>query len=176
MTKRRLELAGLEATVLEADAEALPFADSSFDFIWSWGVIHHSEDTNRVLAELARVLRPGGRIAFMVYHRSSITFWINYVLIRGVFQGGLLHESPDELAHRWSDGVIARHYTRGSLAAALEPWFDDVRTEVMGQIGEAVPLPARVRSRVAPLVPLALRRGIVRRWGWFLFATARRRA
>jgi SAM-dependent methyltransferase len=174
MTRRRLELHGLEATVREADAERLPFDDASFDFVWSWGVIHHSEDTKRVIGEISRVLRPGGRLALMVYHRSSITFWFNYVLLRGVVQGGLRHEHPDALANRWSDGVIARHYTRQSLTGLLAPSFEDVRTEVMGQIGEAVPLPARGRRYVAPLVPLALRRAIVRRWGWFLFATARR--
>jgi SAM-dependent methyltransferase len=176
MTKRRLELHDLEATVLEADAEALPLDDASFDFVWSWGVIHHSADTNAVIAELARVLRPGGRLAFMVYHRSSITFWVNYVLVRGVLQGGLRHESPDELANRWSDGVIARHYTRAALAEALAPFFEDVRTGVMGQLGEAVPLPSSARRHVAPLVPLSLRHALLRRWGWFLVAAARRRA
>jgi ubiquinone/menaquinone biosynthesis C-methylase UbiE len=176
LTRRRLELAGLHADVIEADAEQLPFPDASFDFAWSWGVVHHSEDTDRVLAEIARVLRPGGRFSFMVYHRSSITFWINYVLIRGVLQGGLLRESPDELAHSWSDGVIARHYTRRSLSDALAPHFIDIRTEVMGQLGEAVPLPARLRRRVEPLVPRAVRRALLRRFGWFLVAHARRRA
>jgi SAM-dependent methyltransferase len=176
MTQRRLELHGLEGTVLEADAEALPFEDASFDFVWSWGVIHHSSDTRRALSEIARVLRPGGRLALMVYHRNSITFWINYVLIRGVLQGGLRREGPDELANRWSDGVLARHYTPATLGAELAPAFDDVRMQVMGQIGEAIPLPARFRRRVAPLVPLGWRRAIVRRWGWFLFATAQRRA
>jgi SAM-dependent methyltransferase len=176
MTRRRLELHRLDATVLEADAEALPFPEGSFDFVWSWGVLHHSQDTSCALAEVARVLRPGGRLAFMVYHRNSITFWVNYVLVRGVLQGGLRHASPDELANRWSDGVIARHYTRASLTRALEPWFTDIRTEVTGQIGEAVPLPARLRAQVAPLVPLGLRRAAVRRFGWFLFADCRRRA
>jgi SAM-dependent methyltransferase len=176
LTRRRLELTGLEADVREADAEQLPFPDGSFDFVWSWGVIHHSHDTDRVIAEVARVLRPGGRFAFMVYHRSSITFWVNYVLFRGVLQGGLRREGPDGLANRWSDGVIARHYTRRTLSEALRLQFEDVRTQVMGQIGEAVPLPARVRARVAPLVPLGARRALLRRYGWFLVADARRRA
>jgi ubiquinone/menaquinone biosynthesis C-methylase UbiE len=176
MTRRRLELDGLPGAVLEADAEALPFPDASFDFVWSWGVLHHSADTDRALAEVARVLRPGGRLALMVYHRNSITFWINYVLIRGVLLGGLRRESPDELANRWSDGVVARHYTRPTLAAALDPWFGGIRTEVMGQIGEAVPLPARLRRVVAPPIPIGLRCALLRRFGWFLFATATRRA
>jgi SAM-dependent methyltransferase len=129
-----------------------------------------------VLAEIARVLRPGATFAFMVYHRASLTFWLNYVLYRGVLRGGLLHEGPDELANRWSDGVIARHYTRRSLVAALKPWFDSIETQVMGQIGEAIPLPSRIRRRVAPLVPARLQEGLLRRAGWFLYANARRRA
>jgi len=176
MTRRRLDLDGLSGTVVEADAEALPFPDASFDFVWSWGVLHHSADTGRALAEVARVLRPGGRLALMVYHRNSITFWVNYVLIRGVLLGGLVRESADELANRWSDGVIARHYTRQTLAKALDPWFDGIRTEVTGQIGEAVPLPARLRRAVAPAIPVGVRRALLRRFGWFLFATATRRA
>ena len=175
-TTRRLTQAGLVANVLEADAESLPFPDASFDFVWSWGVIHHSSDTDRVLAEIARVLRPGGRLAFMVYHRTSLTYWLNYVLYRGVLRGGLLRESPDELANRWSDGVIARHYTRRKLAEALTPWFDKIETQVMGQIGEAIPLPSRVRRRVARLVPRTPQEELLRHLGWFLFATAQRRA
>ena len=175
LTKRRLALAELEADVREADAESLPFPDAAFDFVWSWGVIHHSQNTSRVLMEIARVLRPGGTLALMVYHRNSITFWIDYVLHRGVLRGGLLRESPDELANRWSDGVIARHYTRRSLTVALEPWFDDVETRVMGQMAEAVPLPRQLRRFVAPLVPRVAQEAVLRRFGWFLYATARRR-
>jgi ubiquinone/menaquinone biosynthesis C-methylase UbiE len=175
LTTRRLDLHGLEANVLQADAERLPFDDASFDFVWSWGVIHHSSRTEAVLAEVARVLRPGGTFALMVYHRSSITYWIQYQLIRGVFGLRLLRESPAAIADRYSDGVVARHFTRAELDAALEPWFTDVQTEVFGQIGEAVPLPRGPRRYVAPLVPLALRQALLRRWGWFLFARATRR-
>jgi SAM-dependent methyltransferase len=175
-TTRRLTQAGLLANVVEADAESLPFPEESFDFVWSWGVIHHSTDTDRVIAEIARVLRPGGRLAFMVYHRTSLTYWLNYVLYRGVLRGGLLRESPDELANRWSDGVIARHYTRRRLADSLTPWFDDIETKVMGQIGEAIPLPSRLRQRVARFVPKPTQEELLRHLGWFLYATARRRA
>ncbi len=46
----------------------------------------------------------------------------------------------------------------------------------MGQLGEAVPLPARLRRPVERIVPVGLRRDVVRRYGWFLFASATRRA
>jgi len=175
LTRQRLQLAGIAADVREADAESLPYPDGSFDYVWSWGVVHHSESTQAVLAEIARVLRPGGRVGLMVYHRNSITFWGNYVLYRGVIRGGLLREGPDDLANRWSDGVIARHYTRSGLREALAPWFEDIRTQVMGQLGEAVPLPAALRRPVERFLPASARRALLRRYGWFLFATARRR-
>ena len=176
LTRRRLALSGLEADVREADAEQLPFPDASFDFVWSWGVIHHSAHTGRVVAEIARVLRTGGRVALMVYHRSSITYWVQYQLIRGVLGLKLLHESPEEIANRYSDGVIARHYTRGELTALLAPSFERIETRVMGQLGEALPLPARLRQPVERVVPAGLRKDVVRRYGWFLFASATRRA
>jgi len=170
LTRRRLELHGLAADVREADAERLPFEDASFDFVWSWGVIHHSADTSAIVRQVARVLRPGGRFSFMVYHRSSITYWIQYQLIRGE-----LRESPAALANRLSDGVLARHFTRRELEALLVPAFDEVELRVMGQIGEAIPLPRRPRARIARLVPVSFQRTLLRRWGWFMFATAVRR-
>lgn len=52
----------------------LPFADNSFDLIHSSGVLHHVEDLQGTLVELRRVLKPGGQIQLMVYHRDSIWF------------------------------------------------------------------------------------------------------
>lgn len=175
LTRRRLAQAGLEANVLEADAEHLPFPDASFDAVWSWGVIHHSADTDAVIAEIGRVLRPGGRVSLMVYHRTSLTYWVNYVLIRGVLLGGLLKERPAELANRWSDGVIARHYTQREFAAKLSGPFERIETQVMGQLAEAIPLPRRLRRLVDPLVPAGARKALLRRFGWFVFATGVRR-
>ena len=51
----------------EGSIEALPFADDSFDVVWCAGVLMHTGDPERALAELARVLRPGGPIFLLVY-------------------------------------------------------------------------------------------------------------
>lgn len=52
----------LNVTFKPADAEALPFADQSFDVVLSTFGAMFSPDHNRVAAEMARVCRPGGRI------------------------------------------------------------------------------------------------------------------
>ena len=56
-------LIGLDSAV--ASIYELPFADASFDYVYSWGVLHHSPDLARSITELMRVLRPGGGFGVM---------------------------------------------------------------------------------------------------------------
>jgi SAM-dependent methyltransferase len=57
---QRLAPFGPRAEVRQADATSLPFADASFDAALSFIMLHHVVDWEQALAELARVLRPGG--------------------------------------------------------------------------------------------------------------------
>jgi ubiquinone/menaquinone biosynthesis C-methylase UbiE len=50
--------------LLAADAAALPFPDASLDAVFDFGALHHVPDWQRALAEVARVLRAGGRFFF----------------------------------------------------------------------------------------------------------------
>ncbi len=61
-TARRLDL---DVRTVEADAEALPFADGSFDLVVGHAVLHHLPGLDRAMAEFRRVLAPGGTLAFM---------------------------------------------------------------------------------------------------------------
>lgn len=73
--RRRLELERLDAHVEVASAERLPFADNSFDMVYSWGVLHHAADPECTFAEVRRVLAPGGEARLMLYGRHS---WVAY--------------------------------------------------------------------------------------------------
>lgn len=55
---------GLDVSTTRADAEALPFADASFDLVLGHAVLHHLPNLRRAFAEFHRVLAPGGRIVF----------------------------------------------------------------------------------------------------------------
>lgn len=60
--------------LLQADIMALPFADSSFDFVYSIGVLHHTPDTRAAFLQLARLVKPGGRISIWVYSKRLRAF------------------------------------------------------------------------------------------------------
>lgn len=62
--KGTAERLGLEVETRATDAERLPFEDASFDFVFGHAVLHHLPDLRGALAELRRVLRPGGTLAF----------------------------------------------------------------------------------------------------------------
>jgi ubiquinone/menaquinone biosynthesis C-methylase UbiE len=69
--ERKLAEDGRPGQVVRAPAESLPFEDSSFDTVVSTLVLCTVNDPQRALAEVARVLRPGGRLLFMEHVRSD---------------------------------------------------------------------------------------------------------
>ncbi|WP_372410359.1 methyltransferase domain-containing protein [Streptomyces luteireticuli] len=58
----RARAAGPSAEFRHGDAEALPFADGSFDAVRAERVIEHVEDPQRAVKEMLRVTKPGGRV------------------------------------------------------------------------------------------------------------------
>jgi len=130
VTKRRLKLKGLEGEVLRADAENLPFKDETFDYVWSWGVIHHSPDTKACAKEISRVLKTGGRMDIMLYHRNSLYNWLNVIFRYGILRGKLAKMSIQELHNRYTDGKeqsgapLSKYYTREQIKRDLFPNFE----------------------------------------------------
>jgi len=84
-TRCHLRSFGFASDLQQANAEELPFADEKFDVVYSWGVIHHADKPERIVAEIRRVLKPGGVFLGMMYGRHSIVaakLWIRYSLFR----------------------------------------------------------------------------------------------
>lgn len=116
LVRTRLQLKQLQADVRVADAEALPFGDESFDLVYSWGVLHHTPDTQRAVDEVRRMLRPGGEARIMLYSRRSwVAFglWARYGLAAG-HPGRSLTE------------VVANHMESPGTKAYTEPELRDL--------------------------------------------------
>jgi SAM-dependent methyltransferase len=82
LARERFALERLQGSVEQGSLTALPFADESFDLVYSHGVIHHIPDTERAVAEFRRVLRPGGTALVMVYHGDSFNYRFTIMTLR----------------------------------------------------------------------------------------------
>jgi ubiquinone/menaquinone biosynthesis C-methylase UbiE len=104
-TARKLSLVGGgTGRAYQGDGENLPFKDGSFDIVYSNGVLHHSTDTVRCIAEVRRVLKPGGRAVLMLYARHSAVYWCN-IVPRGLFSGEMFRWPEAEWVGRVTEGT-----------------------------------------------------------------------
>ncbi len=112
---RAIEALSRSNGVAQAAGEYLPFADGSFDFVFSNEVIEHVNDDQLAVAEMARVTRVGGRILIFCPNRwypveTHGIYW------RGEYKFGnkwLVNYLPDPMRDRLAPHV--RAYSWGGL-------------------------------------------------------------
>lgn len=174
-TTTRLALKGLRGDVRRVDAERLPFEADTFDFIWSWGVIHHSARTGRIVREIARVLKPASEARLMVYNRDGAPAWTT-LYVRWALGLRFLTHSFDEQLNRATDGFTARYYTRDQFEDLLRTFFDDVSAQICGQEADAIPLPRGIRRPLIKVVAEEYLKRAQGKRGGFIFAIAARKS
>jgi len=101
--RRRLDEVWPQIELVEGDGGRLPFVDASFDFVTCTETLEHVADAGLALREMARVLRPGGRLAVSV--PDTLTELVAYQL--------------SEL-YRIDPWGHKRIYTRGRIVRAVE--------------------------------------------------------
>jgi ubiquinone/menaquinone biosynthesis C-methylase UbiE len=172
--RRRCESAGYRPELRVADAEHLPFADETFDVVYSYGVMHHSPDTMQCLREAWRVLKPGGRARIMLYHHPSLTgamLWLRYGALRG--------KSLRETVYERLESPGTKTYTQAEVSSLMEG-FEDVETRQVFSPGDLLLHRPSSRFRSLPyrlawrLFPRFLARRLGRRWALFLLISARK--
>ena len=159
LCRRRFALMGLPGRFMVGNAETLPFDDKTFDCVCSMGVLHHTPDTAKAVSEVFRVLRPGGRVILMFYHRNSLQYRVKFPMRRWL-KGKSIQQSINEV-----DGIgnpKGDVYSKRELAALLSRFRD---LELFAGV-----LPWHAVGPARGLVPGPLRTFLERRLGWFLYA------
>lgn len=170
-TTARFELKRLDGDFQRWDAEE-DRADFSrrFDFVWSWGVIHHSSRTARIVRNVAGWLTDSGTFAGMVYHRDSTTQAVA-LLRQWILKRKLFAYSVDEALWRNTDGFSARFYPADQWRDLLLGFFDRADVGITG-IDTDLPVPRSLRKLVLPRLPDARKRAYLSRFGSFVTFTA----
>jgi ubiquinone/menaquinone biosynthesis C-methylase UbiE len=161
LTQARLKVEGLSADVKQADAEDLPFEDQYFDYVVSFGVLHHTPDTAKAIDEAYRVLKPGGRLLLMLYHRNSFAYQLLFRakrLLQPAWRGKSAAGQVNAV-----DGAgnpLGKVYSKKQVGELLQNFTDHEFK------------PAGMFFNREQLIPGPLRRLIESRWGWHLFIKA----
>jgi SAM-dependent methyltransferase len=142
MAKRlraKLDEAGRGEEVLEAPAERLPLADHSADTVVATLVLCTAPDPVAALAEVARVLRPGGQFLFLEHVRSNhpgLASWQDRLEAPWRFLGDGCHCNRDTVATIEDSPLRLERAERGRLPKA--PTI--VRPLVVGRAAQATEL------------------------------------
>lgn len=177
LTAQRLKVFGLESDLSVGDAENLRFPEDEFDLVYSWGVIHHSPDTQRAVDQIFQVLKPGGIARVMIYNKWSLVgmmLWIRY---------GFLRLRPflpmHEVYSRYLESPGTKAYTVAE-ARELFAEYEDLRINVVLSHGDLLSSGAGQRHRGAFLAvarriwPRRLIKRFLSHLGLFMMIEARK--
>jgi SAM-dependent methyltransferase len=174
-TRRRFDLLDLKGDIRQADAEALPFPDNSFDYVYSWGVLHHTPMTSQAIEEIRRVLKKDGEVGVMLYHRRSLLFMLTVAYQEGWVNLEQMFLSPLGLASRYGDGAREEGnphtwpITRREVRKDLFRSFRDVGIRVLG---EDIPsLLSALKPHLGETMSKTSLAALARRLGWSLWIT-----
>ena len=169
MTQERFKLKGQVADIRQMNAEKLSFEDNFFDYVVSWGVIHHSGNMKAIIDEIYRVLKPNGKAFIMIYNINSLRYQIYCRFWLGIMKLKLLSKSLEEIAGSITDGYIARHLNEEEFSL-LSPKFahknysysDEKNTIMKYLFGIALPF------KYSFFMTKGIEKFLAKRWGWYL--------
>lgn len=167
MTRQFLRTFDLEPHVVNANACELPFPDASFDHVYSCGVLLLVPDLPRAMAEIRRVLRPGGTATIMLYNKSSLHYWLKTRLYYGWALGEDAAIGRQAVDDWYTDGpgyIRVYHYGPHDLRWIFDG-FRDIEYQTSCLSPEQIPvvgLPNNIR----------VKEWLESRWGFFLWGKA----
>ena len=175
LTRKRFKNNKLKGVISLGDANKLKFKDNSFDYVYSWGVLHHSPNFKKSVSELLRVTKKGGEFGIMVYNRNSILF--NYMI---KYREGFLHlenkfNSQISLASKFTDGAkeggnpYTWPLTCSELKKLLTPFSNKLKIKILGTDLDAS-LPQLIPF-LGKFFPLFIKKSLAKRFGWSIWIT-----
>ena len=180
ITAKRLAAYEASANLSVQNAEQLDFQDESFDHVNCQGVIHHTPNTEKCVAEIARVLKSGGTASISVYYRNSILkMWPILRFLAwplALFGGGLRGRGRESIfrvkdvdqivrLYDGSNNPIGKSYTKDAFIQMLRPHFEVEETYL--HFFPARTLPFKI--------PSFIHKWLDKNFGFMIYATVRKR-
>lgn len=125
ISRRFVATMGGKAEIVQASATDLPYDTGSFDLVYSFGVLLLVPDLARAVAEIHRVLKPGGTVMVMFYNQQSLHYYVKTLYYYGIVCDLERLLGPRKLVDWFTDGFgypRTYHQTPDSLRNAFSPF------------------------------------------------------
>lgn len=127
-TRNRIKIHGVDPARVELiqtsdSATTIPLPDNHVDYVHCAGVIQHTSNPEQIIAELFRVLKPGGQARFMVYVRESIWYHLYVAYCVMILANQFPGQDIESVFARCTDGPecpVARAFDPGQFQAMCE--------------------------------------------------------
>ncbi len=162
--KRNMKINKVKNVILkQMDAEDLKFKDNSFDFVFSWGVIHHSHEPKKILKNIEKKLKKNGSCFIMVYNLFSFRYIflsLYYLFLKGYIYKGYNFTT---ICKKFTDGHYNKHYSIFEMKKVLkEIGFKNIKITFGHHRGRIIPFLKSHNSWLG--------RFFSRYFGYFLYA------
>jgi ubiquinone/menaquinone biosynthesis C-methylase UbiE len=141
-----------QAAAVQGDSERLPFLDGAFDAVTCANSFHHYPHQDRAVAEMYRVLKPGGRLLLLDGCRDSLWGWLIYDVCVAAVEGEIRHASGEDVRrllhgvgfvqmtqkvyHGPAPFLLTEGLVRQGTPAGVGRWADATATSRMGVMSQ----------------------------------------
>ena len=145
----------------------------SFDYIYSFGVLHHVRNIKKALKNVHDSLKDDGEFQIIVYNKRSVFYWLSLYWSEWIMKKQYKKMSFNERFARieyTSSGELpyVRAYTKRELHALLDKCgFCPIETKIRKLVKEDLPQ-IKFLSRLYPFIPKFLLDFIGKQFGWYL--------
>lgn len=144
IAKKHLAYFGYDATFLEMDVEELALTDS-YDFVFSFGVLHHTPNIAKALKNIRRVLKDDGEAQIIVYHKHSIFYILKLILYDWVLKFQFLKKSLKErrsemeVTHSGAQALVNLYSAKEMQKLCKQAGFKIIKTDVRKLVRDDLP-------------------------------------
>lgn len=177
LTQKHLEFYGFKATAIEMDAEKLTLDDNTFDYVFSFGVLHHTPNIRKALQHIYNVLKVGGECQIIVYNKHSIFYWLTLVLsvwiLRGKFLKMSLKDMRSKIEYTQSDALpLVNVYSKRQICKLMkEAGFSIIKTDIRKLLAEDLPSIPLIR-KMYKYIPKRFLDVLGKKFGWYVSVRA----